>query len=190
MKKRLIIIVIIALILTGISLYARSRDNIRFKLSYEFSNYGEKENTIKVNIPINNRIKYVNDKKLLKLFKSGTGVIYFGYSSCPWCRNIVPILIDTVIENNIDNIYYVDIHEVNLNEIKDELYEILKEYLRENEDGEKVLAVPDVYVVKKGKIKGHHIGTVTSYKNPYKGMNSKQKKELKEIYTNLIKEIK
>ena len=183
---------VIALILTGITLYIISKDNFRFKLDYEIANFNEYSNgkKIKVNIPFNNRIKYIDSEKLLNILKKGTGIVYFGYSTCPWCRNSVPILIDTCLKNDIDVIYYVDIHSVNLSSIKDELFMLLDSYLRVDENGNKRLAVPVVYAVKKGKIKGHHIGTVSSYKNPTKGMNKKQKKELEKIYTNLIKEIK
>ena len=190
-KKSLIIILIVAAILTFITFYARTRDNLRFKLSYEMANYTKFNNKyIKVNIPINNRIKYLKQDEILKFFKSGTGIVYFGYNTCPWCRNSVPVLIDAAIINNLDKIYYVDIHGINLKEIRKELYEILDPYLREREDGTKGLSVPDVYAVKKGKIKGHHIGTVESYQDPTKGMSKKQKKELKKIYTDLIKEVK
>ena len=136
-----------------------------------------------------NRIKYIGEEEVIKLLKTGTGVIYFGYSTCPWCRNSAPILIDVVKKNNIDTIYYVDTHKVQFNNIE-ELYKILDTYLKEDEDGNKGLSLPDVYVVKNGKIKGHHIGTVESYKNPTKGMNKEQKKELRKIYTDLIKELK
>ena len=191
MKKSLIIILIVAAILTLITIYARSRDNVKFKLAYEVANYTKFNNKyIKVNIPINNRIKYLKEKEVLDFFKSGTGIVYFGYNTCPWCRNSVPVLIDAVIENDLKRVYYVDIHGINLKEIKKELYSILDPYLREREDGTKGLAVPDVYAVKKGKIKGHHIGTVESYQDPTKGMSKKQKKELKKIYTDLIKEVK
>lgn len=192
MKKRIIIILIFALVLTGITLYVNSKDNFRFKLKYEIANYNEYSNgkKIKVSIPLDNKIKYVNDKELLKLFKKGTGIIYFGYPTCPWCRNSVPILIDTCLKNGIDIIYYVDVHETNLNSIRSELYDILGPNLRSNDEGEKILAVPDVYVIKNGIIMGHHLGTVESYKDPTKGMNKKQKKELEEIYTDLIKEIR
>ena len=192
MKKKIIIISIVAAVLTIFTLYFNSRDNIKFKFSYESLNTIEDSNgkKIKVSVPLENRVKYVKSKELLELFKSGTGIVYFGYSSCPWCRNIVPILVDTIIENDIDTLYYVDIHGNGLRQIKDELFEILEPYLRENDEGEKGLAVPDVYAIKKGKIIDHHIGTVPSYKNPYEGMTKKQKKELKEIYTNLIEGIK
>lgn len=192
MKKKWIIIGSIILFLLLVGLYCYSRDNIRFKISYEFINRVEYNNgkKIKVSIPIDNKVKYINENKLISVLKEGTGVIYMGYPTCPWCRNSIPILIDSIKNNDIDTLYYVDIHKVNLSKVKDELYKILDQYLKETEDGDKVIAVPDVYVVKKGVIVGHHRGTVDSYKNPYKAMSEKQKKELKSIYDNMIKEIK
>lgn len=186
--KRLVIIFSILLVFMLIGLYIYSKDNYRFKLSYEMMNKIEDSNgkTIKVSIPTKNRVKYINNKELLDILKNKTGIIYFGYNTCPWCRNAIPILIDSIISNDIDNLYYVDIHKVKLS---NEVIKILEPYLKEK-DGNKVLAVPDVYVVKKGKILSEHRGTVESYKNPYKGMNKEQKKELKDIYDSMIKEIK
>ena len=192
MKKslKIFLIILIVLVLTGI--YCYSRDNIRFKINYEYINYYQYDGgkTIKVDIPLNNRIKYLNSKQLLKFLDSGTGILYFGYNTCPWCRNSIPILIDAVIDNQVDTIYYIDTHSVNLEKIKDELIEKLGDFLAVDNDGNKRFAVPDVYAIKNGKILGNHLGTVDSYKNPYSGMSKEEKQELKDIYTNLIKEIK
>lgn len=190
MRKKIIIIGIIVLILLGVGYFLYTRDNIRFKFSYELLNKEKYPNgkIIKVNIPIDNRIKCLNTKKLNKFLESGTGILYFGYSSCPWCRNIVPILIDVAKENNINTINYVDTHSINVK--KTDAYEKLYDYLREDEDGEKRFAVPVVYVIKNGKVLDYHISTVSSYKDPYSGMNDEQIKELKDIYNEMIKEIK
>ena len=190
MKRKILIIGIIVLVLSGICLYLYSKDNIRFKFSYESLNNIEYSNgkKIKVSIPFDNRIKYLSNKELDKFLESGTGVLYFGYDSCPWCRNIVSVLIDTVKDNNIKTINYVDIHKNDISKTK--VYEKLNEYLRENDEGKKVLAVPDVYVIKDGKVLNHHIGTVDSYRNPYLGMDDDQVKELKDIYNDMIKELK
>lgn len=192
MKKKWIIIGSIILAFLLIALYFNSKDNFRFKFEYEIVNKIELTNgkKIKVDIPIENRIKYIkSDKELLDFFKNETGIIYFGYSTCPWCRNALPVLIDSIIENDIQTLYYVDIHAFDFSKIHKELYEILDEYLKVTDDGEKVLAVPDVYALKNGKIVGHHRGCVEGYKNPYKGMTDKQITELKKIYTDMIKEM-
>lgn len=193
MKKKVlisVIVIFVLLILGGIVLYFN--DSFRFKLSYEYINYVEYSNgkKIEISVPLDNRIKYISEDELLNFLEDGTGVLYFGYNTCPWCRNVVPVLIDTVKKNDIDTIYYADPHKLDMDSIRSKLYDILDSYLRENEEGKKVLAVPDVYFIKDGEIIGHHIGTLDSYKNPYKGMSKKQKQELSENYQKFIKEMK
>lgn len=193
MKKKLFIItVIIVLLLSIIIFFLYQNDSIRFKFSYEYINIMEYNNgkKIKVEIPYDNKIKYLNEEELLTFIKEGTGILYFGYNTCPWCRNVIPILIDTVNKNNIDTIYYADIHNLDISSIKEELYGILADYLRKNDENKRVLAVPDVYFIKNGKIIDHHLGAVDSYYNPYEKMTSSQQKELTNIYEELIKGMK
>lgn len=192
MKKKMIcgsIIVLMLLVLIGVILY--QNDSFRFKISYEYINYAEYNNgkKIKVSIPWNNPIKYISEKEVINFFKEGTGILYFGYNTCPWCRNAIPVLIEASQSQEIDTIYYADIHHLNLSSIRKELYQILDSYLEEDEEGNKILAVPDVYFVKEGEILGQHRGTVDSYYNPYQEMKPEEKKELLNIYQEYIKEI-
>ncbi len=191
-QRTLIITGVVCLILIVTAVIVMSNDNLRFKLEYESLNRIPYENgrKISVKIPWNNQIQYIEGEEVLKVLKTGSGVVYFGYNSCPWCRNIIGLLIDVSKKNHVEVIYYVDIHHA-IDGITDDLKEILSEYLRENEETkEKVLAVPDVYFLKNGKIVGHHISTVESYKNPYQGMNQGQRDELEKIYQDLIEEMK
>lgn len=191
-KKAVIITAILCFLLTVITIIIMKNDNIRFKIEYEYINHIPYENgrKISVSIPWNNKIKYIEGKEVIETLTTKTGIIYFGYNSCPWCRNIIGVLIEEAEKYEINTIYYVDVHSA-IDDTKEELKELLDEYLREDEETkEKVLGVPDVYFVRNGKIVGHHRGAIKSYKNPYKGMNEAQKKELKDIYGNLIKEMK
>lgn len=192
LKKYLMIVGIILLVILTIALIVTFNDNLRFKLDYESLNSIPYDNGKKIEVKIswNNPVDYIYQEEVIEVLENGTGIVYFGYNSCPWCRNIVEILLETAKEEKFDKVYYVNTHGA-LDGIEEELIEILHDYLRENpETGEKVLAVPDVYFIKDGKIIGHHISTVESYKNPYKGMNEEQKKELKKIYQELLEEIK
>lgn len=192
MKKKYIIIGFILLIFILMIIVICNNDAVRFKLSYEYMNIVEYNNgkTIKIDIPLDNRIKYLKGKQVIDTFKNKTGIIYLGYNSCPWCRNIVEPLIEVAKEEKVNTIYYVNTHD-DLDDIKEDLFQILDDYLRVDDDtNQKRLAVPDVYFVKNGKIMSHHIGTVDSYKNPYEKMTSSQKEELKEIYRNGIEAIK
>lgn len=189
MKKKILItsaVVLLTLILASIYIY--TQDNLKFKLNYEVYNHLPFENgkTITTNIAMDNPVKYVNQEELQKLFNKEEAVIYFGYPTCPWCRNIVPTLLEVLEENNIDTLYYVDVKEINTKSILN----ILEEYLETDEDGNKKLYVPDIYFIKNGKIVYHHLGTVESYKNAFLGMNKKQITELKSIYQKGIDLIK
>lgn len=192
MKKKIIVISILVCILIVIGIILYSNDEIRFKYSYEYLNKVEYTNgkKIKVFIPWDNRIKYLNEKKLLDFLDNGTGVLYFGYNSCPWCRNIVPILIDASKKNKIDTIYYVDTHKLKNSSIKDSLFQKLDSYLEKDSEGKNVLAVPCVYFLKDGNIVKNHLGTIESYHDPYTPMTDSQKEELYNIYDSYIKEIK
>lgn len=170
-----------------------TNDELRFKFEYGMINYIPYENgeKIVIDIPFNNGIKYLEGDEIIDTFRNETGIIYLGYSSCPWCRNIIEPLIEVAKENDIDTIYYVNVYHEKFDSIKDELKEILNDYLRVDEEtNQKVFATPDVYFIKDGEIKTHHISTVKSYRNPYRGMNDEQIKELKAIYQAGIEEIK
>lgn len=180
MKKKFLISLILIGILLLVSIYISTQDNLRFKLDYEVYNYISFENGKKIvtKITSKNNIKYVEQEDLEKVLTTGTSIIYFGYSTCPWCRNIVAPLIDVTNENDFKNLYYVNVKEINTKEIMP----ILEEYLEEDDDGNKRLYVPDVYFIKDGKIITHHLGSVDSYKNAFLGMNKEQRQELKSIY--------
>ena len=174
------------------SLYIYSNDNLRFKCEYEMYNKINFSNgkKIVVDIDVNNNIKYITGKEILnKLDSKEPSIIYFGYPECPWCRSVISALVDVVNENKINNFYYADLNSIDsstINKIKIRL----DEYLDNNEEGIKTLYVPDVYFIKDGDIKFHHVANVSGYKDPFTKMNDEKVNELKNIYLegiNLIK---
>lgn len=188
MKKKIFLItgIIVALLFLG-GIYIYFQENYRFKLEYEIYNNIAYTNgkKIKVNIPFENKVKYVQEKNLKEVLTTKTGVVYFGYPTCQWCRNAVPVLIDAINHSQIETLYYVNVEEVSSISIK----ELLDPYLKEDEEQNKRLYVPDVYFIKDGKIIDHHLGTVESYKNAFEKMNEEQKQELKEIYQEKLAKI-
>ena len=173
-------------------IYIYSRDNLRFKFEYEMYNFFSFSNGKKIitEIDMDNNIKYITGKDILnKLDSEEATIIYFGYPYCPWCRSVISTLVDVVKENKISNFYYVDVHKIDDDTIK-KIKIRLDEYLDNNEEGIKTLYVPDVYFIKDGDIKFHHIANVSGYKDPFTKMTDEQVKELKSIYLegiNLIK---
>ena len=109
-----IILILLAIIIIGVLLYfvldsdIRS-DEKRFKTEYEELNGLKNDNNknyVKVKIPRKNNVKYASFNEVMDFLEDGTGILYLGFPECPWCRNMVPILIDTALENEIENLYY------------------------------------------------------------------------------------
>ncbi|MBE6152552.1 MAG: thioredoxin family protein [Firmicutes bacterium] len=185
----IILLVVIGLTMTLSLIYNQkdeiTEDGLRFKEEYEALN-----SSIPISIAENNPIKYASYDEVEKLFDNGTGIIYFGFPSCPWCRNMLPVLFDVAKQNNVDVIYYINPRELKKNnEEYNKLLGLLNPYLEEL-DGEKVLYVPDVYFIKKGEVVGHHLSTVESQTDPRVSLTENQRQELFDIYQNFLNKIK
>lgn len=90
-------------------------DAIKFKIEYEEINDKEVNNVSfrKVNIREDNPMIYISAKDLVKKINNKDSfVVYFGFSSCPWCRSIIESLIESGMNNKISKIYYVDIKDI------------------------------------------------------------------------------
>lgn len=182
-----------------------SHDSANFKLEYEEYNSQMTSSGLEyitLNINEENPIQYASYEEVMTLLKEGTGVIYFGFPACPWCRNIVPILLDTAVEEKIDTIYYFNALEYRderrLNElgkvelVKEakegyvELLEVLGDFASVyeglNDTNIKRLYFPTVVFVKEGQIIALHEGSVDSQLDPFIPLNEEQIEELKKIY--------
>lgn len=162
-------------------------ETLKFKEEYEALN----SSGIVVEVDSNVNIEYLKTSEVIDLLENKTGIIYFGFPSCPWCRNIVPILFDVAKENN-QAIYYFNpsgLRGTGDGEFN-KIMTLLNDYLETNDEGEKTLYVPDVYFVKDGSIVGHHLGSAPSQTNPYVSLTENQKQELINIYKELINKIK
>lgn len=223
-KKRLISVILGIALVIGVSVkYYRDYKNtldstkmtdaMKFKKEYEDLN-GEVTSSDKkyltISIDKKNPMVYKNDSEIVDILENGTGVIYFGFNSCPWCRSIVETLITSAKENNINRVFYVDIKDIrskyqikngeldliqkgtdSYNKILDILDEYLTEYTVEDKDtNEKRLYAPTVVGVKEGKIVGFHEATVPSQTDPYEGLTKIEKKELQEEYDKIFGAIK
>ena len=191
---------------------ANKFDNIKFKTEYESLNGKKNKNNkeyVHVEVATKNPFIYASYDDVMDILSNGTGVIYFGFPECPWCRNMVPVLADAAKEMGIDKIYYfnaLDMRDIksldNDGSIKTEkegtkeYYKLIKvlgdsigSYEGLNDESIKRLYFPTVVFVKDGKILTSHIGTLDSQTDPYKVLNDKQKNELKEIYMDGINKV-
>lgn len=221
-KLMLILLVILTLAVVGICTYSvissnkkKNTDALRFHNEYSELNGKINElngrNYVNVSLSDTNTVKYVTEKKAADLLEKGTGIIYFGFSTCPWCRSLVSTLTRVAEEKN-ETIYYLDIQDIRsafelqegkINKIKDgtkEYYRLLdlldkelEEFYLEDEAGnrfdteEKRLYAPTVVAFNKGKITSIHVGTVDSQENGYDELNDNQKEKLEKIIIELIK---
>lgn len=212
MKKIIYIFIVVFLVFVSTGCFEKKNtDALKFKEEYESLN-GEKNQQgkiyPKVDISKDNPIKYSSIEKIVKIIEKGTGVIYFGFPKCPWCRSAVPALLNAAVESGIDTIYYLNVTDVRDSKVVDangkivtekegskeypKLLKALDKYLDEYvvEDangkkyktGEKRIYVPLVVFVRNGKVIGTHLDTVKSQKDPYKGLTEEQNEELSLIY--------
>ncbi len=217
MKKNIIIlsiIVVIALVIAILFFLLNNKgmsDGERFKQEYEELN----DSHLEVNIDSDNMIKYISLEEAIDIIKNDTGVIYFGYPSCPWCRNAVPVLLDAASSTSLDTIYYVNAYNIrDVKEIDDDgnivttnegdrLYDDLLGVLDDILDpytitldngevidlGEKRLYVPMVLFVKDGEVVSYHLSTVDSQEDPSISLNDSQRDELYNIYLDGINNV-
>ena len=222
-KNKLIVIFLIILTLSvvGVCIYSvinnkkENKDAIKFRNEYselngQINELNQKE-YVNVSISDNNTVKYINEKKAVELLESGTGIIYFGFNKCPWCRSIVETLTNVCKDNN-ETLYYLDISDIRstfeLNEgevskIKDgstgyyEILDILDEYLEDfsltdaagnvYDTGEKRLYAPTIVAFNNGSVTKMHVGTVSSQESGYDELTEEEIKEFSNIVKDLIK---
>ena len=225
MEKRnkiiLSVVIILTIVVIMICIYSiinnnhlNNSDANKFRTEYMELNDQVNESTGEayplVNISVDNTVKYITPKEAIKILKEKSGIIYFGFKTCPWCRSLVSILTDVAI-NKKEKIYYVDVADIRSSftidngkliknkegteeyySILEELDEYLDEYFLEDESGnkydteEKKLYAPTLVAVNKGNIKGIHVGTVSSQKSGYNKLSDKEKAELQDIIEKLI----
>lgn len=113
------------------------------------------------------------------------GIYYMGYLNCPWCQDIVPVLEQAAKETG-NYIYYIDIKDEKNTPYKDKLKDWASDNLLEDEYGVKMLYVPYVIVMKKGKITSSHIGTFDTHDATQRDMNEEEKEQLLKIYKDMM----
>ena len=128
----------------------------------------------------------------IRIFKEkGSGILYYGYAGCPWCERAVPILNKVAKETGV-TVYYINVHFQTTMEAYNELMTYISPILEKDSEGEPVFKVPEVIAVKDGEITDHHLALVEGFKieNDDSQMSDSQKKELENIYLNLIQSAK
>lgn len=184
---------------------------ISVKEEYESLNgKSRKENCIFQTIEIDDSvIDNSSIKEALNIFHdSAESLLYFGANWCPWCRNVLPILVEYAKANNLRityvnldkkrPVYSMDNNEIILTDKGDkdfelltkEFNEIMQDYIIKKDDEDIILKdkltiyIPLVVFGSFGNIIGYHYGGVdlNQGQTPYDLFDEKQKKELLEIF--------
>ena len=138
------IIAVLILIISLSFLFKKDKmsDAERFAKEYDFT--------------VNNVFVYRNLDEINKILENGTGVVYLGFHECTWCRGYIPYLNEVAINEHLDKIYYFNI----LNDRKNntsgykKTAQLLNDYLKYDNEGNKRIYVPAVIAVNNGKIVG------------------------------------
>lgn len=217
-KKVLVIILILVVLLVagivfvgGSSLFSDSKTNedaIKFKEEYESLNrevntkYNKEYRTL--SIPKDNPFVYKSADDIVEMIDKGeTFVVYFGFNTCPWCRSVVPSLMEAANDLEIDEIYYVDVKEIrDLIEVNDDgvlettkegtdgyyklinlLDGVLSDYTITDNDGndisanEKRIYAPNIIAVLDGEAKEMTSGISDKLTDPYMELTDEIKED-------------
>lgn len=125
-KKLVICFILIAIIILvgGIFVFQNfnrekvtNKDAIKFKEEYESLNEKINENNGKeyrsISISEDNPFIYKEADDIVEMINNKeTFAVYFGFNSCPWCRSVIPSLIEVAKDTEVEKIYYVDVKEI------------------------------------------------------------------------------
>lgn len=207
MKKIISILLIVVLMIsvTGCVISNDIKDSEKFKEEYESQNGKKsksgKENR-KVSIPEDNPFVYTTAEEISKkMDNKETFIVYFGFSTCPWCRSIIEELIKCAKDSKVDKIYYVDVLDIRdtkeideegnikttkegtkgYKELIDKMSNVLSNYTttKEGEEislEEKRIYAPNVIAVVNGKATKLEEGISEELKDPYMELTEEMKK--------------
>lgn len=115
MKNIVLFLVTIFLLLFLVTGCGKS-DAVKFKEEYEslngtVSKSGKEVRSI--TIDEKNPMIYKSAEEIVEMIENKeTFVVYFGFAACPWCRSVLPTLLDVSKDLGLDKIYYVDVLEI------------------------------------------------------------------------------
>ena len=122
-----------------------------------------------------------------KIKNKEAAIFYFGYPTCPWCIDAVPVMNEVAKETN-HFIYYINTKEAS-NEERDALKEVVPELWQMGDDGKEHFYVPQTIAVQEGKLVSSNMGTVASHNAHERKMTSDEVAQLKKIYTKMFNKI-
>ena len=115
MKNKVLFFATIFLMLFLVTGCGKS-DAVKFKEEYESLNgtvSASGKEIRSITIDKDNPMIYKSADDIVKMIENKeTFVVYFGFPACPWCRSVLPTLLDVSKDLGLDKIYYVDVLEI------------------------------------------------------------------------------
>ena len=207
MKKKLLFlgtVLLSLLLICGCT--DKNSDAYKFKTEYESLNGTESASGKKIReivIEDDNPMIYKTAEEIVKMIEDKeTFLVYFGFAKCPWCRSVLPTLLNVADDLKLDTIYYVDVLEIRdtleLND-KNELItktkgtdgyykllellnDILDDYNMTDSNGKKIdthekrIYAPNVVAVVNGEAKEMVEGVSEKLEDPYGEITEEMKK--------------
>jgi len=217
MKKAFLIALVLSVIIACVSCIIDNEpsnisDGARFAAEYmelngELRSNGEPHYVL--DIPKDVPVIFLEADEVIEKLESGTGMINLGFPTCPWCREIVPYLIDLTEQNNIP-LYYMNIQPIRdvreldgsgevitttegtpeYHRMVELLYDWLWEYRGLEDPNIKRIYVPATIFVKDGKIQYVHIATLReNYDDGYIPLDDRQSERVANYLNNAAVQI-
>lgn len=205
--KKVIALLILALFIVGCS--KQESDGSKFKKEYEALNGQDTESGkayTELTIASDNPMVYATYDQIKEMLTSGTGVIYFGFPQCPWCRQALPVFLEAASDANLTKVLYYNNKEQRDTKHLDENGKVITDtegtqeyaelltllgdnasaYEGLNDSSIKRLYFPTFVFVNEGKIVGYHEATLSDVQDPYVALTTKQHDTLYKIFEELI----
>lgn len=147
-------------------------DSIRFSKEYNLND----EKTI---------YKYTTYDNVMDTLENETGIIYLGFPSCNLCREVIPLLNEVAKEKDVKQILYYNFKDIRDNNTEEyvALSNVLSDYIKEDDEGNKRIEAPTIIFVRKGKITSVYVGTLS---NDEGLISLEDKEKLKQNFNSLI----
>lgn len=159
-----------------------------------------------VNLEDDHVFTALNEDEAVDFLRTGTGVIYFGFPECPWCRAAMPVMDEAARNVELEQIQYLNVLDIRDTrslsadgtviieepgtdahaDILAELGDLAPEYEGLDDPTQRRIYVPLVVAVKDGEAIDSHVSTVASHADPFEPMTDEQHAELVGIYEDLF----
>lgn len=118
--------------------YVQTEDEKKFQSEYEALNGTANDSGIfnkTLDVMEDNNVVYLSLSEAEEMLEKGSGVIYFGFASCPWCRNLLPNLLQAVKDTKLETLYYVNLLDEDGNDIRSKYVLNEKGKVKKEKDG-------------------------------------------------------